>query len=90
MLSFTFTSIFKKDHALMKNRSKDMGKLIEMISLLVNEQSLMQKYEIHPLYGEHQGKWECHIEPNWLVIYHVDEAKRRVIFYRTGSHSDLF
>jgi mRNA interferase YafQ len=58
--------------------------------LLINEQLLLPKHENHPLHGKHHGKWECHLEPDWLLIYRIDEEKRRVIFYRTGSHSDLF
>jgi len=51
----------------------------------------MLDYEIdHPLHGKHQGKRECHIEPDWLLIYRIDKDNRRIIFYRTGSHADLF
>jgi len=41
-------------------------------------------------HGEYQGKRECHVEPDWLLIYRVDKKSRRIIFYRTGSHSDVF
>jgi mRNA interferase YafQ len=90
MLNPTFTGPFKKDRKLMKNRNKDMEKLTEVIVLLINEQPLLPKHENHPLHGKYQGKWECHVEPNWLLIYRIDDEKRRIIFYRTGSHPDLF
>ena len=90
MLNPSFTDHFKNDFALLKDRGKDMGKLIEVFSMIVDKQPLLPKYETHPLEGDKQGKWECHIEPNWLVIYRIDEAKNNVIFYRTGNHSDLF
>jgi mRNA interferase YafQ len=74
----------------MEKRNKDMCKLNEVITLLVNEQQLLPKHENHPLHGYYKGWWECHVEPNWLLIYRIDDINRRVVFYRTGSHSDLF
>jgi len=90
MLNPAFTGSFKKDSKLMKKRNKDKGKLNEVIALLINEQPLLPKHENHPLHGKYQGKWECHIEPDWLLIYRIDDVNRRIVFYRTGSHSDLF
>jgi len=90
MLNPTFTGPFKKNRKLMKKRNKDMDKLTEVLALLINEQPLLPKHEDHPLHGKHHRKRECHIEPDWLLIYRVDDKNRRVIFYRTGSHSDLY
>ena len=90
MLNPTFTGPFKKDRKLMKKRNRDMGKLTEVIALLINEQPLLPKHENHPLHGNYEGKWECHVEPDWLLVYRIDSKNRRVIFYRTCSHSDLF
>jgi len=90
MLNPAFTGPFKKDHKLMKKRNRDMNKLTDVINLLINEQPLPPKYENHPLYGKYKGKLECHIEPDWLLIYRIDDTSQRVVFYRTGSHSDLF
>jgi mRNA interferase YafQ len=90
MLKPTFTGPFKKNRKLMQKRNKDMDKLTDVVALLINEQPLLPKHENHPLRGEYQGKWECHVEPDWLLIYRIDTENRRVIFYRTGSHSDLF
>jgi len=90
MLEPTFTGPFKKDRKLMKKRNRDMDKLTKVINLLINEQPLLPKHENHPLHGEYLGKWECHIEPDWVLIYRIDEKEPKIIFYRTGSHSDLY
>jgi mRNA interferase YafQ len=74
----------------MQKRNKDMDKLTEVMAMLINEQPLLPKHENHPLHGEYKGWWECHVEPNWLLIYRIDSKNSRVVFYRTGSHSDLY
>jgi len=90
MLAPMYTGSFKKDRRLMKKRGKNMDGLTEVMRLLVNEQPLLPKHENHPLRGNFKGKWECHVEPDWLLVYRVDKATRQVVFYRTGTHSDLF
>ena len=90
MLNPTFTGPFKKDHKLMQKRHQEMNKLTDIMALLINEQPLLPKHENHPLHGKYKGKWECHIEPDWTLVYRIDEANRKVVFYRTGSHADLF
>ena len=90
MLYPMFTGPFKRDRKLMKKRNKDINKLTEVMDLLIHEKPLPPKYKNHPLSGNYLGKWECHIEPDWLLIYRIEEASRQVAFYRTGSHSDLY
>jgi mRNA interferase YafQ len=90
MLDYEITGSFKKDRKLMQKRNRNIKKLREVMALLINEQPLLPKHENHPLHGKYKGKWECHVEPDWTLIYRIDEDNRRVIFYRTGSHSDLF
>ena len=90
MLQYEITGSFKKDRKLMEKRRKDIKKLRDVMALLISEQSLLPKHENHPLHGEWKGKWECHVEGDWLLIYEVDATNRRIIFHRTGSHSDLF
>ena len=90
MLNPTFTGPFKKDRKLFQKRHKDMDKLNEVIAMLINEQPLLPRHENHPLHGDYKGKWECHVEPDWLLIYKIEVENRRVIFYRTGTHSDLY
>jgi len=72
----------------MKKRRKDMGKLKKVITLLVDEKSLPVRCRDHILSGNYADHRECHIEPDWLLIYRMTEEA--VILERTGSHSDLF
>ena len=81
---------FKKDRKLMKKQNKDINKLDEVMGLHINEQPLLPRHENHPLHGNYKDWWECHVEPDWLLIYRIDKNNEKVIFYRTGSHSDLF
>jgi mRNA interferase YafQ len=90
MLEPTFTKPFRKELKLMENRHKNINKLGDVINMLVQEIPFLPRHEDHPLHGKYKGKRECHVEPDWLLIYRVDAEKRRVIFYRTGSHSDLY
>ena len=90
MLKPTFTSAFKKDRKLMKKQNKDMDKLNEVMSMILNGQTLLPKHKNHPLQGNYEDWWECHIEPDWLLIYRINKKNHRVIFNRTGSHSELF
>jgi len=90
MLEYEIAGPFKKDSKLMKKRNRNMDKLTEILAMLINEQPLLPKHENHPLHGEYKGWWECHVEPDWVLIYRIDKENHRIIFYRTGSHSDLF
>ena len=73
MLNPTFTGPFKKDHKLMKKRNRNMDKLTEIMTMLIKEQPLLPKQENHPLHGNYEGKWECHVESDWLLIYYIDK-----------------
>ena len=90
MLTPILTGSFKKERKLMIKRGKDMSKLRAVMTMLINEQPLPPERENHPLHGEYKGWWECHVEPNWLLIYRVDKENQEVTFHHTGSHSDLF
>jgi mRNA interferase YafQ len=90
VLDYEIDGSFNKDRKLMEKRHKKIYKLRDVMSMIIQEIPLLPKHENHPLHGEYEGWWECHVEPNWLLIYRVDKEKRRVIFHRTGSHSDLF
>lgn len=85
-----FTSQFKKDLKLAKKQGKDTEKLFAVIEKLSNGETLEAKYRDHDLIGEYQGCRECHIEPNWLLIYEVIENVIVLVLYRVGSHSELF
>jgi len=90
MLTAIRTGKFKREFARAEKRGKDSNKLIEVMTMLINEQPLLPKHEDHPLHGNYKGKRECHVEPDWLLIYRIDKKNREVVFYGTGSHSDLY
>jgi mRNA interferase YafQ len=90
MLDYEFKGAFYRDLKLMQKRPKNIIKLREVMSLLIKEQPLLPKHENHSLHGDYKGWWECHVEPDWLLIYRIDKTAGKVIFYRTGSHSDLY
>jgi len=79
---------FEKDVKLQKKRGKDIEKLKEIVRLLIEGSMLPPKYRDHNLTGNFVGFRECHIEPDWLLIYKINEAE--IYFTRTGTHSDLF
>ena len=88
MLNPSFTNQFQKDVKGMKKRNKDMQKLKLIMSKLINEENLEERYRDHKLSGEYKGRRDCHIEPDWVLIYKKTDSE--IIFERTGSHSDLF
>lgn len=92
MLRPEFTGQFKKDYKLAVKRGCDPDKLSEVITMLVNEQSLPEKYRDHALVNSRNYKnmRECHIEPDWLLVYKIEQEILILKLIRTGSHSDLF
>lgn len=88
MLKPIYTNKFKKDLKRIKSRGKDTGKLKEIMSELGKENLLPPRYNDHKLAGNWEGRRDCHIEPDWLLIYKIEGEY--IIFERTGSHSDLF
>ena len=85
-----FTSQFKKDLKLAKKQNKDLGKLFEVIDILANGEILDAKYKDHSLTGNYRETRECHIEPDWLLIYEIRGDVLVLMHYRLGSHSELF
>ena len=83
-----FTRQFEKDVKRMKRRGKDMEKIKIVIRSLIAEETLDPIHRDHKLIGNWQGRRECHIESDWLLIYKIIEDQ--IIFERTGTHSDLF
>ena len=82
------TTQFKRDVKRQQKRGKDISLLKEIILLLANNQSLEFKYRDHPLVGNYYGARECHISPDWVLIYQASEEK--LVLIRTGTHADLF
>jgi len=82
------TSQFKKDVKRLQKRGKEMALLKDIILRLASNQSLEAKYRDHVLVGNYYGTRECHISPDWLLIYRISDTD--LILIRTGSHTDLF
>ena len=74
----------------MKKRGFDMQKIFTVMVDLENETPIKRKHKEHLLQGNYKGFTECHIEPDWLLVYSVDSQKKELYFARTGSHADLF
>lgn len=88
MLEITPTGQFKKDFKLCKKRGYDMSLLKQVIDILAVPKALPENNRDHNLRGNYINKRECHITPDWLLIYRVEA--NRLLLYRTGTHSDLF
>lgn len=84
----SYTRQFERDLRLAQRRGKDIEKLKVVVTALINEQPLAERYYDHPLKGNYRDRRECHLEPDWLLIYKLQGDE--VIFERTGRHSDLF
>lgn len=85
-----FTNQFKKDLKLAKKQNKNLNKLFEIIDILANAGNLKAKYKDHDLIDNYKGTRECHIEPDWLLIYEISNSVLVLMLYRFGRHSELF
>lgn len=85
-----FTRQYLKDLKLARKRGLDENKLNEIILKLISGEELPAKNRDHALTGNYSGFRECHISPDWLLIYNLDSSVKIVTLVRTGSHSDLF
>lgn len=79
---------FRKDMKRMQKRGKDMSKLKTLLTLLINEEPLPDFYQAHPLKGNWKPFWDAHVEPDWLLLYLVENGELHLA--RTGTHADLF
>jgi mRNA interferase YafQ len=79
---------FLRDLRKVAKRGKNLSKLYAVVESLAKGEALAPRHKPHPLKGAWQPKWDCHIEPDWLLIYEV--TKDYVLLARTGTHSDLF
>jgi len=82
------TNQFKRDIKKIIKTGYDIEKFLTTVEMIANGQKLPKKYKDHPLKGKSIGKRDCHIEPDWLLIYALEDDE--LVLYRTGSHSDLF
>ncbi|MCF8236481.1 MAG: type II toxin-antitoxin system YafQ family toxin [Bacteroidales bacterium] len=84
------TKRFVKDFAKCSKRNYDLALLEQVLELLVQDGKLPQKYWPHVLSGNLNGYWECHVKPDWLLIWKQDDENQIIDLVRTGTHSDLF
>lgn len=90
MLRIVPSNKFKKDLKLAVKRGYDIKLLENVVNRLANEESLDPKYKDHTLSGDYSGFRECHITPDWLLVYQVINDELVLFLSRTGTHSDLF
>lgn len=87
-MNIHYTTQFKKDYKRIKKQNKNLDKLKAIIEKLINGKVLELKYKDHQLYGNWRGHRDCHIEPDWILIYR--STADELFLERTGSHSELF
>lgn len=90
MLTIKYHTMFIKDFKRIKKRGYDISRLEKIVELLANEVPLPEQFKDHNLSGNYNGFRECHIAPDWLLIYQVNNNELVLVLSRTGSHSDLF
>lgn len=90
MLTIKYQAAFKKDYKRIVKRGYDIRLLEKVIELLANQKPQPEKNRDHQLSGDYAGCRECHITPDWLLIYEVADEELILYLTRTGSHSDLF
>lgn len=90
ILDVRYSSKFNKDYKLIKKRGCNLDKLKKVVALLRDGIKLPPKYKDHALSGNYANFRECHIEPDWLLIYKIDNSVLILTVFRTGTHSDLF
>lgn len=86
----TWSTKFKKDYKLAMKRGLDIDLLDTAIQILADTGTLPDEYLDHPLSGNYKGFRECHIQPDWLLIYKIVDDKLALALTRTGTHSDVF
>ncbi|MCQ2087157.1 MAG: type II toxin-antitoxin system YafQ family toxin [Bacilli bacterium] len=90
MLKIVLSNQFKKDLKLAQKRGLKLELLTEIVNKLSNQEVLPPKNRDHYLSGEYAGYRECHIQPDWLLVYRVEDEDLLLLLFRTGTHSDLF
>jgi mRNA interferase YafQ len=90
MFTPAYTRQFERDLKRLRHGGHDLTLLKTLLTNLVAGERLAPKFKDHHLIGAWQGRRECHIRPDWLLIYKIDREQNRIIFERTGSHADLF
>jgi len=87
--TLSFANKFKKDFQLCKKRNFEVEKMEEIFIYLAQTGNVPEKFKPHKLSGKYSNCWECHIESDWLLIWHI-HSENEIYLIRTGTHSDLF
>lgn len=90
MLTIKYQTAFKRDYKRIKKRGYDTRILEKAIELLAEGNGLPAEYHDHALLGDYTGCRECHLAPDWLLVYEIIESELLLYLTRTGTHSDLF
>lgn len=90
MLTLETTTQFRRDYKRVKKRGYDLKLLEDVIDTLLAGNPLEEKYRDHQLSGDFRKFRECHIQPDWLLLYRIDNSRLVLVANRTGTHSDLF
>ena len=90
MYEVIYTGQFKKSLKLCVRRGLDVNVFKTVLDILQEQGQLPAEYRPHKLTGKYTGCWECHIQPDWLLIWEQDDRQLRLILVDTGTHSDLF
>ena len=90
MLNIVLSNRFKKDLKTISKRNYNLDLLDEVVSTLAEQKPLPEKNNDHPLTGDYSGFRECHIQPDWWLVYRVENDDLILFLSRTGTHSDLF
>ena len=90
MLKLQISTKFRKDYKRIKKRGYNLSLLKDVLDTLCAKESLEPKYRDHALSGSYKGFRECHIQPDWLLIYAIDDDRLNLVASRTGTHADLF
>jgi mRNA interferase YafQ len=85
-----YQTAFKKDYKRLKKRGYDLRRLAQVLEILAAGQPLPAEYRDHVLLGDYAGCHECHIAPDWLLVYEIVEQELLLYCTRTGTHSDIF
>jgi len=90
MYNIEYTSKFKRDYKRILKRGYDEELIKKVITTIANKIPLTVKHKIHKLSGDFDDCWECHIQPDWLLIWQINEETNTLYLIATGTHSDLF
>lgn len=88
--TLSYTNAFLRDLKRCKKRGLDENKLWAVVGRLSNGEPLDPRYRAHKLSGNRSGQWECHIEPDWLLVWEQNDKELKLLLLNTGTHSDFF